>query len=249
MAAAASVEDRGRRNRTMSVPSLNRKHAIVLEEIFGHPLPHNLEWLDVVSLVNHLGSALERPNGNYEFTIGTTSEVFKKPHQKDMEVDDVVRLRTFLKTAGVDASGVKTESPATQAPRKSYVVLLIDHHSARFFEPQSDGVHIAEGGHVEPADPHGFERHLEHRKEAHYQGERVPEPPEYYERVAQRLKGFDSILVLGDASGKSSALHYLVQYLQAKHNDVAVHVVDTVQVDLSSITIDEIQNIKDKILH
>jgi hypothetical protein len=205
--------------------------------------------MDVVSLVNHLGSVLERHDGNDEFSIGTTSEVFKKPHHKDIELEDVVRLRAFLERAGVDASGPKSESTGTQAPRKSYVVLLIDHHSARFFEPQSDGVHIAEGGHVEPADPHGFERHLEHRKEAHYQGERVPEPPEYYERVAQRLKGFDSILVLGDASGKSSALHYLVQYLQAKHNDVAVHVVDTVQVDLSSITIDEIQNIKDKILH
>lgn len=233
----------------MSVPSLNRKHAMVLEEILGHPLPHNLEWLDVVSLVNHLGSALERPNGNYEFTIGTTSEVFKKPHHKDMEVDDVVRLRTFLKTAGVDASGLEAASTATQAPRKSYVVLLIDHRSARFFEPRGDGAHIVEGEHVEPADPHGFERHLEHRKEAHYQGERVPEPTEYYERVAQRLKGFDSILVLGDATGKSSALHYLVQYLQEKHNDVAAHVVDTVQVDLSSITIGEIQNIKHKILH
>jgi hypothetical protein len=40
-----------------------------------------------------------------------------------------------------------------------------------------------------------------------------------------------------------------VQYLQEQHKDVWAHVVDTVHVDLSSITIDGIQNIKNKILH
>lgn len=232
----------------MSAPSLNRKHARVLQEVFGHPLPHNLEWTDVVSLVNHLGSVLERHDGNYEFSIGTTSEVFKRPHHKDVEVEDVVRLRAFLKRAGIDASGPKSESTGTQAPHRSYVVLLIDHHSARFFEPRDDGVHIIEREHLEPVDPHGFERHLEHRKEADYQGERVPEPTEYYERVAQRLKGFDVALLLGDATGKSSALRYLVRFLQEKHKDVWARVADTVQVDLSSITIEEIQNIKNKTL-
>jgi hypothetical protein len=233
----------------MSAPSLNRKDARVLREIFGHPLPHNLKWMDVVSLVNHLGSVLERHDGNDEFRIGTTSEVFKRPHHKDIELEDVVRLRAFLERGGVDASGPKSESTGAQAPPKSYVVLLIDHHSARFFEPQSDGVHIIERERVEPADPHGFERHLEHRKEADYQGERVPEPTEYYERVAQRLEDFAVTLLLGNATGKSSALHYLEQYLQEKHKDVRARVVDTVHVDLSSITIDGIQNIKNKILH
>jgi hypothetical protein len=166
-----------------------------------------------------------------------------------MEVDDVIRLRTFLKEAYVAPNGVEANSTDTQASPKSFIVLLIDHHSARFFELQSDGVHITEREHAEPADPHGFERHLEHGKEAHYKGERVPEPTEYYKRVAQRLKGFDLILLLGDATGKSSALHYLVQYLQEQHKDVWEHVLDTVHVDLSSITIGEIQKIKNEILH
>lgn len=233
----------------MSASSLDRKDARVLQEVFGHPLPHNLKWTDVVSLVNHLGSVSERHDGNDVFSIGTTSEVFKRPHHKDVEPEDVVRLRAFLERAGVDASGPKSEATGTQAPRTSYVVVLVDHHLARFFEPSSDGVHLIEGERVEPVDPHGFERHLEHRKEADYRGERVPEPTEYYERIAQRLKGFDAILLLGDATGKSSALHYIVGYLQEKHKDVWARVVDTVRVDLSSITIDEIQNIKNKLLH
>lgn len=233
----------------MSVPGLNHKHARVLQEVFAHPIPHNLEWADVFSLVNHLGSALERHDGKFEFTIGTTSEVFTKPRHKDMEVEDVRRLRAFLTRAGVTAGGGASDATDAPAARKSYAVVLIDHHSARLFEAQSDGVHLVEREHVEPLDPHGFERHLEHRKEADYQGERVPEPTEYYERVAQRLKGFDSILLLGDATGKSSALHYLVRFLQDKHADVSAHVVDTVQVDLSAITIPDIQKIKDEKLH
>ena len=121
-------------------------------------------------------------------------------------------------------------------------VLLIDHHRARFFETGHDG-RLVEREHLEPKDPHGFERHLEHRKEAHYQGERVPEATEFYERVAERLGGASSIVLIGDATGKSSALRYFVEFLEKRHKELARRVVTTERADLSSIGLAEIQRI------
>jgi hypothetical protein len=125
----------------------------------------------------------------------------------------------------------------------SMTVLLIDHQRGRFFEDAGTAGRLEEGAHLEPKDPHGFRRHLEHRKEAHYRGERVPEADEFYERVAQRLKGSQSILLVGDATGKSSAVQYLLSYLKEKHKEIADRIVGTDDADLSSITLGEIEEI------
>jgi len=226
----------------MTVPSLNHEHARVLREIFAHPIAHNLEWKDVVSLFAHLGSVQERHDGKYEFAVGTAQAIFHKPHGKDVDADDVERLRHLLRQAGIDESGVQTPPAEASATSRARVIVAIDHHVARFFSSDASG-HLVEQAHLEPADPHGFERHLEHRKEADYRGERVPEPTEYYERVAQRLRPAGSILLLGDATGKSSAMNFLVEYIQRKHPDIWHHVVGTDHVDLSSLTIAEIQQI------
>jgi hypothetical protein len=122
-------------------------------------------------------------------------------------------------------------------------VLLIDHHGARFFEPAGTGSGLEEREHLKPDDPHGFHRHLEHRKEADYQGQRVPEADEFYERVAQRLTSAPSILLVGDATGKSSALRYLIDYLKKRHKEVADRIVAAEDANLSAITLGQIEEI------
>jgi hypothetical protein len=121
-------------------------------------------------------------------------------------------------------------------------VLLINHQGARFFDTV-DGGRLEERGRLEPDDPHGFLRHLEHRKEADYQGQRVPEADEFYGRIAQRLKTSSSILLVGDATGKSSAARHLLEFLKRKHTDIANRVVAAEDADLSGITLGEIEEI------
>jgi hypothetical protein len=40
-----------------------------LDAIFHHPVPHNLNWMDVLRLLTHLGSAEEKADGKYSLTI------------------------------------------------------------------------------------------------------------------------------------------------------------------------------------
>jgi len=122
-------------------------------------------------------------------------------------------------------------------------VLLIDHHGARFYQAGGSPGGLEERAHLEPADPHGFRRHLEHRKEADYQGQRVPEADEFYERVAQRLSTASSIVLVGDATGKSSASQYLLDYLKKNHKTIADRVIAIEDADLSSITLGQIEEI------
>jgi hypothetical protein len=126
---------------------------------------------------------------------------------------------------------------------RQMTVVLIDHRSARFFEAVDTAGGLEERGRLEPKDPHGFLRHLEHRKEADYKGQRVPEAEEFYDRIARRLQDSASILLVGDATGKSSAVRYLLEYLKEKYKAVADRVVATEHADLSAITLGEVEAI------
>lgn len=122
-------------------------------------------------------------------------------------------------------------------------VILIDHHGARFFESAITPGGLEERGHLEPKDPHGFRRHVEHRKEADYSGQRVPEADEFYDRIAERVRDASSIVLVGDSKGKSSAVHYLLGYLKAKHKEVGDRVAGVEDADLSAITLGDIEKI------
>jgi hypothetical protein len=134
-------------------------------------------------------------------------------------------------------SDVKPAFPST------FAVVLIDHRHARFFEAADGTRRLEERGQLEPKDPHGFLRHLEHRKEADYKGQRTPEADEFYERVAQRLKTAAPIVLIGEGTGTSSALVHLRGYLKEKHKEIDEHVVGAERADLSHIDLGEIEQI------
>ncbi len=48
----------------MTTPDLNGHHRKTLTAIFSHPAPHTIEWHDVLSLLNHLGTATPRHVGD-----------------------------------------------------------------------------------------------------------------------------------------------------------------------------------------
>jgi hypothetical protein len=230
----------------MNEQHLNGHHRTTLRDIFRHPLAQNLEWADVTSLVGQIGSVVERHDGEFVFDVGSQRAFFRRPHGKDMAGDDVHKLRKFLEAAGVSAESVPDKpEPGANSTQRGKLILVIDHHSARVFESRGDSGAIGIIAHIVPDDPHGFERHLEHKKEADYKGERIPEDPAFYTRVASALKGAATILIVGDSTGKSSAAAYLSSYLSKVHNDVFQRVVGTVDADLSALTDGKIKTLAD----
>ena len=71
-----------------------------LEAIFRHSAASNLEWMDVVELVGHIGSIIEGGSGKFDVQVGGKHLLMHKPHTKDLTGSDVVDLRHFLQQAG-----------------------------------------------------------------------------------------------------------------------------------------------------
>jgi hypothetical protein len=206
---------------------LHHKLAVLRQNLLQGKLPRDVRWDDALELIEHLGRVEAHGGEEFAFVVGTHRELFKRPHGQDLGIDEVSRLRKFLKAAGAEPLAAEQIPPRT--------VVVIDHHSARIFG-KPDVV-------VTPYDPHHFHHHLIHRKEAHYEGDRVPEETSFYEEVAAALVSAQEIVLVGHGVGKSSAVEVLLNYLKSHHADVARRVKKVDVVDLSALSEAQIEAI------
>jgi hypothetical protein len=79
---------------------LNNHHRETLRKIFSHPTSGNLEWRQVLSLLEAVGTAHEEHNGKVKVTLGPETEVVVHPRGKDVDKQMVVDLRRMLDGAG-----------------------------------------------------------------------------------------------------------------------------------------------------
>jgi hypothetical protein len=84
-------------------PELDAHHRATVQRILSHPTSHNIEWHDVLSLLNGVGSVIEEPDGLFKVTIGSETETFRAPKSGDIDDQQVVDLRRMLKGAGLKA--------------------------------------------------------------------------------------------------------------------------------------------------
>ena len=214
---------------------MRRDHKELLESLVSGKLPRNLSWSSVIDLIGHIGEV--QPHGNDEFTfaVGSQRSFFKRPSGHNLAVEEISRLRRFLKEVG--ALGV----PAKEFQIRRMVV-VIDHHVAHIYHDLDDSRSQGEVT-VKPYDPFGFQHHLIHRKEAHYKGERVPEEDSYYEEIAMDLVHAEAIILIGHGTGKSSAVGFLTEYLKAHRPEEFQRIVASETADLSALTEPQIEEI------
>jgi hypothetical protein len=104
---------------------LNSHHRDTLQKILSHPASGNIEWRQVLSLLEAVGTVDEQHNGKVKVTLGPETEVLEPPRSKDIDVQMVVDLRRMLSSAGLGAAG----APAVEDERSR------DHGDGRWGSP------------------------------------------------------------------------------------------------------------------
>jgi len=217
---------------------LRHDHEELLEKLLSGKLPRDLSWSSVVDLIAQIGKVEPRGNEEFAFVVGSQKALFKGHRDLNLGVEEISRLRRFLREAGVQGK------PAETYPHGRMVV-VIDHRIARIYHDLGSSVPEDEVN-VGPHDPVGFHRHLIHRKEAHYKGERVPEETSFYEEIVKDLVHAEAIIVIGHATGKSNAADFLSEYLKTHHREIFPRVIAVETTDLSALTEPEIEEIAKK---
>jgi hypothetical protein len=80
---------------------LNSRHRDTLEKIMRHPASPNIEWREVLSLLEAVGTVVEEHNGKIKVTLGSETEVLQPPRDKDVDKQLIVDLRRMLTGAGL----------------------------------------------------------------------------------------------------------------------------------------------------
>jgi hypothetical protein len=84
---------------------LDNEHRATVEKIFGHPASGNIEWRQVVSLLEAIGTVTAHHTGKLTVALGPEIEFMSPPHGKDIDVQMVVDLRRMLRSAGFEPGG------------------------------------------------------------------------------------------------------------------------------------------------
>jgi hypothetical protein len=84
----------------MSAADLDHHHRDTLEKIFRHSSSGNIEWRQVLSLLEAVGTTTRLRNGNFRVTLGRETEIFRPPSGKDIDEQTLVDVRRMLNNAG-----------------------------------------------------------------------------------------------------------------------------------------------------
>jgi hypothetical protein len=109
----------------MSPVHLNDHHRDTIEKIFSHSSSGNIEWRQVLSLLQAVGTTTEEHNGKVRVTLGPETEVLHPPDAKDIDEQTLVDIRRMLRQAGFGPEG----GQATTDQRSR------DHGDGRWGEP------------------------------------------------------------------------------------------------------------------
>ena len=84
---------------------MNAEHRDTFEKILDHPASGNVEWRQVRSLLEAVGTVTEHHNGRVEVMLGEETAVFDPPKDKNVDKQTIVDLRRMLTRAGIAPAG------------------------------------------------------------------------------------------------------------------------------------------------
>jgi hypothetical protein len=210
---------------------LSGPHQKVYQRVFQHPMPHNLQWREVWSMLGAIADAdaVEEDNGNLKITRNGQTLLLHRPRGKDLaDKKELMQVRHFLERS--DAPGAAT------ARVGAHLLVVIDHREARIYNTELRG---SIPQRIAPYDPFGFGRAL-HYNQDDSNGQRKPERKSFYEAVAKTLQGAKQILVFGAGTGASSAMKQLILELKNHHHDLAERIIGSMAVDEHHLTEDQL---------
>jgi hypothetical protein len=202
---------------------MKKQNAHTLLAVFHHPLRHNLRMSDVEAMlvdlearVEHLSDhrlKLELPSG--DSMVLHAAAGLQNPF---LDADGVLRLRQFLREAGITPKHPETPQPHPRGDQAKRLVIHLDHRGARLWWLVGDAVETS------TIHPHGLwssHQHLSHRHEREVAGQRAPVDYDYLNQLSKAVLKADRVLLIGHGHGQSDLRKLLKQHLAQDYSSAA----------------------------
>lgn len=202
---------------------MKSKSQTTYNQVFQHPITHNLEWRDLQAMFEDLGTVEHEHNGNLKVTLNDQAVVFHSPALSDIATtEQVMQVRHMLEAHG---------NKAVHAHPK-HVLVIMNHTATTVYH-----LELGKEGKEEliPGDNLGHHKHV-HSKHDYSDHIEKPNNHTYYEAITASLEGAEKILIFGSGTGSSNAMDLYVAWLLEHHPKLSDNVVDAMIVDESHLT-------------
>jgi hypothetical protein len=76
-------------------------HERTLGMLFEHPTSHNIEWRDVIGLLDSIGATAPASHDGLRVIVNDKTVVFHHTQAKTLTTEQVQQMRHFLRDAGI----------------------------------------------------------------------------------------------------------------------------------------------------
>lgn len=195
--------------------------------------PRDLEWDAFISLWKDLADEVQNESGDrLSVTMNGHREVFRRPHDGRVSIEDVERARQLLR------DHPQTEGGPTPGGSDSLVAVAIDERTARIYTFNLDAQNVQDSEKT-VRNPEPDDRHLR-KVERHTGNDEKHTLVTFYDDVARELvdvlnaNGQNSFAILGHGTGTSNAGAGLAERITDKHPALRSRLAGVADVDLSA---------------
>jgi len=218
--------------------AVNRHHQRTLEALFAHPLQHGIRSSRVEALLRCLGAEVsELPDHRLRLRLPAGQETWipsgPTPHQRELDAEAVMRLRQFLRQAGITPEQPHAEGPSPRGDQSLRLVLVLSHRHTDVFRLDGEAVEHAV---LRPHGLWGGDQNLSHRHERDLAGQRAPLDHDYLARISAAMATADAVLLLGHGRGSSDMRQLLLHHLETHRRDLIDRIVAIETVDDSALS-------------
>jgi hypothetical protein len=203
------------------------KHEAVLQQVFTHPISHTIEWRELLAALKSIGKVEEASNGKYHFSHSGRTLTLDSPGAKDVNEEEILRLRQFLHETG---HTIVTATPINSA------IIIVTHDDVSVFRSLPELTLTEE---YKTEDLHGYRRHL-HHKGLEHDNPRQPDEDVYYHAVADALTGIERIVLIRNAAGSSSSGELFLREFKKRQHVLAEKIGSELRLDLEAMTVPQL---------
>ena len=219
---------------------LDHHHRHTAEAILSHPVSHNIEWRDVLSLLEAAGEVSEGHNGKFKVTLGGETETLRRPSGKDVGTQMVIDLRRMLIATGITAERLREREDisarSAAAEPAGHAILVISYDGADVY--LTDALNIAPTR-ILAHDPSG-RLHKMHHKANNPEGWYGKPEKSWYAQLADALRPAAQILIIDNGKGHSNGMLQFTRYLKRNDHKLMKRIVGSLEADGEDLTVAQV---------
>lgn len=203
-----------------------------IEAINSNPAPRDIDWTTFIKMWESIADDVKQESGDrLAVTMNGHREVFHRPHDGRVGIEDVHRARAFMK-----------KTPDLKGSGPAYGV-TIDAKGAHLYAFNLDAVGVEDTTkHERDHDPRAHHLRTVERKSG--RDDEADLKGFFTELAADLDQAFDGgrFVVLGHGKGKADVAGQFVEHCTAHQKNVANRIIDVVDIDLSAVNAGDIEN-------